>query len=118
MLLPAGERRLYEHADARAHGQEGHGRRGPLSCGAAKALEGTPGVTPGGNPGVTGMTSRPADSEEPSTPPMTVLVTGGTGFLGASLTRRLLVRRCAGTRAGAITGQGGAAGRTWARKSW
>ena len=36
------------------------------------------------------MTSRPADSEEPSTPPMTVLVTGGTGFLGASLTRRLL----------------------------
>lgn len=36
------------------------------------------------------MTPRPANSEAPSTPPMTVLVTGGTGFLGASLTRRLL----------------------------
>jgi nucleoside-diphosphate-sugar epimerase len=36
-----------------------------------------------------------AGSQAPGMPPVTVLVTGGTGFLGASLTRRLL---CDGTR--------------------
>ena len=36
------------------------------------------------------MTRRPASSEDPGGPPVTALVTGGTGFLGASLTRRLL----------------------------
>jgi nucleoside-diphosphate-sugar epimerase len=36
------------------------------------------------------MTWRPASSEAPGTPCVTALVTGGTGFLGASLTRRLL----------------------------
>ena len=36
------------------------------------------------------MTWHPAGSEAPGTPCVTALVTGGTGFLGASLTRRLL----------------------------
>jgi len=36
------------------------------------------------------MTGRPAGSEAPGGPRVTALVTGGTGFLGASLTRRLL----------------------------
>jgi nucleoside-diphosphate-sugar epimerase len=36
------------------------------------------------------MTWRPAGSEPPGTPCVTALVTGGTGFLGASLTHRLL----------------------------
>jgi nucleoside-diphosphate-sugar epimerase len=36
------------------------------------------------------MTWPPPDSERPGTPCVTALVTGGTGFLGASLSRRLL----------------------------
>jgi nucleoside-diphosphate-sugar epimerase len=36
------------------------------------------------------MMGHPADSELPGTPTVTALVTGGTGFLGASLSRRLL----------------------------
>jgi nucleoside-diphosphate-sugar epimerase len=36
------------------------------------------------------MTWHPASSEAPRTPCATALITGGTGFLGASLTRRLL----------------------------
>jgi dihydroflavonol-4-reductase len=36
------------------------------------------------------MTWPPADSERPGTRCVTALVTGGTGFLGASLSRRLL----------------------------
>src|SRR5215472_15947195 len=95
MLLPAGERRLYQHADARAHGQEGRRGRGPLSCRLDQAPGGTPGLTPRTpgvtrrTPGVNGMTQS-ASSEPSSAPRMTALVTGGTGFLGASLTRRLL----------------------------
>src|SRR6266568_1464833 len=43
--IKAGERRVHEHAHARAHDQEGRGRRGALSRGVDQALEGPSGVT-------------------------------------------------------------------------
>ena len=45
MLLPAGQCRLHEHADARAHGHEGRGRRRPLAGAVGEAPRATPGAT-------------------------------------------------------------------------